>query len=65
MYFYKFESIDFEEQYAFELTHTERFSQKDLDDMVIWAIKIYVENDYDVSGIYSLAVLYAYGKSLF
>lgn len=46
MYYYKFESIDFEEQYAFELTHWKKFSQKELDEMVIEAIRIYIERDY-------------------
>ena len=39
MYYYKFESLDFEEQYAFELTHWKKFTSKDLDEMVIKAIK--------------------------
>lgn len=52
MYFYKFESIDFEEQYAFELKHAKKFSRDDLDTMVIRAIRIYVERDYDVSCLY-------------
>lgn len=47
MYYYKFESIDFEEQYAFELTHDEKFTSEDLDNMVIKAIEKYIENDYD------------------
>ena len=47
MYYYKFESLDFEEQYAFELTHWKKFTSKDLDEMVIKAIKKYVEKDYD------------------
>ena len=47
MYYYKFESIDFEEQYAFELTHWKKFTSDELDEMVIKAIKTYVEEDYD------------------
>lgn len=47
MYYYKFESIDFEEQYAFELRHWRKFTSEELDEMVIEAIKEYVENDYD------------------
>lgn len=47
MYYYKFESIDFEEQYAFELTHWKKFTSKELDEMVIKAIKAYIEEDYD------------------
>jgi hypothetical protein len=47
MYYYKFESVDFEEQYAFELMHWKKFTSKELDEMVIKAIKTYVEEDYD------------------
>jgi hypothetical protein len=47
MYNYKFESIDFEEQYAFELKHERKFTSEELDEMVIKAIKEYVENEYD------------------
>ena len=47
MYYYKFESVDFEEQYAFELTHWKKFTSKELDEMVIKAIKTYIEEDYD------------------
>ena len=47
MYFYKFESVDFEEQYAFELKHWKKFTSKELDEMVIKAIKKYIEEDYD------------------
>lgn len=46
MYYYKFESIDFEEQYAFELTHWKKFSSQELDGMVMEAIKTYVQEDY-------------------
>ena len=52
MYYYKFESIDFEEQYAFELTHWKKFSQKELDEMVIEAIKIYIERDYQFDFVF-------------
>lgn len=48
MYFYKFESLDYEEQYAFELTHWRKFSKDELDKMVIDSIKKFVENDYKV-----------------
>lgn len=48
MYFYKFESLDYEEQYAFELTHWRKFSKEELDKMVIDSIKKFVENDYKV-----------------
>lgn len=47
MYYYKFESVDFEEQSAFELTHWKKFNPKELDEMVIKAIRTYVEEDYD------------------
>ena len=47
MYDYKFESVDFEEQYAFELTHWKKFTSRELDEMVIKAIKTYIEEDYD------------------
>ena len=47
MYYYKFASIDFEEQYSFELTHWKKFTSKELDEMVIKAIKTYIEEDYD------------------
>ena len=47
MYYYKFVSIDFEEQYSFELTHWKKFTSKELDEMVIKAIKTYIEEDYD------------------
>ena len=47
MYYYKFESVDFEERYAFELTHWKKFTSKELDEMVMKAIKIYIEEDYD------------------
>ncbi|MBR1610426.1 MAG: hypothetical protein IJ672_02910, partial [Methanobrevibacter sp.] len=47
MYYYKFESIDFEEQYAFELMHWKKFTSAELDEMVIKAIKTYIEEDYD------------------
>lgn len=47
MYFYKFESIDFEEQYSFELTHSKKFTSKELDEMVIKAIKNYIQEDYN------------------
>ena len=47
MYYYKFESVDFEEQYSFELTHWKKFTSEELDEMVIKSIKTYVEKDYD------------------
>ena len=47
MYDYKFESVDFEERYAFELTHWKKFTSKELDEMVIKAIKTYIGEDYD------------------
>ena len=34
MYYYKFESVDFEEQYSFELTHWKKFTSEELDEMV-------------------------------
>lgn len=47
MYYYKFESVDFEEQYSFELTQWKKFTSEELDEMVIKSIKTYVEKDYD------------------
>lgn len=49
MYYYKFESEDFEEQYAFELMHWRKFNREELDEMVKNAIKIYIENDYVIT----------------
>ena len=34
MYFYKFLSIDYEEQYSLELTHWKKFTQEELNKMV-------------------------------
>ena len=47
MYYYKFESVVFEEQYSFELTQWKKFTSEELDEMVIKSIKTYVEKDYD------------------
>ena len=47
MYFYKFESIDYEEQYSFELTHHEKFNSEELDEMVLKAIKTYIKEEYN------------------
>ena len=41
MYYYKFESVDFEERYAFELTHWKKFTSKELDEMVMKAIIVF------------------------
>nr|WP_294999074.1 hypothetical protein [uncultured Methanobrevibacter sp.] len=49
MYYYKFESIDFEEQYAFELMHWRKFSREELDLMVKKAIRIFIEQDFKIS----------------
>ena len=46
MYFYKFLSIDYEEQYSLELTHWKKFTQEELNKMVLKSIKHYFENDY-------------------
>ena len=47
MYNYKFESIDYEEQYAFELMHRRKFTSAELDEMVLKAIKKYIEEKYN------------------
>ena len=56
MYFYKFESIDFEAQYAFELKHVKKFTSEELDEMVKKAIKIYVERDYKDTFVFPCAL---------
>jgi hypothetical protein len=47
MYFYKFKSIDYEQQEAFELMHWKRFSSEELDEMVKQAIAVHIENGYE------------------
>ena len=53
MYTYKFESMDFEEQYAFELTHWKKFSPEELDGIVNEAIRIYIERDYQHTFVFA------------
>ena len=46
MYFYKFLSIDYEEQHSLELTHWKKFTQDELNKMILKSVKHYFENDY-------------------